>query len=37
MRMIEDAKKDGCRLVIASAYQSNEKQISLYNTKCAFY
>lgn len=25
MRMIEDAKKDGCRLVIASAYQSNEK------------
>lgn len=37
MRMIEDAKKDGCRIVIASAYRSNEKQVSLYNTKCAFY
>ena len=37
MRMIEDAKKDGCQIVIASAYRSNEKQISLYNTKCEFY
>ena len=37
MRMIEDAKKEGCRIVIASAYRSNEKQISLYNTKCEFY
>lgn len=37
MRMTEDAKKDGCRIAIASAYRSNEKQVSLYNTKCAFY
>lgn len=37
MRMIEDVKKDGRRIVIASAYRSNEKQVSLYNTKCAFY
>lgn len=37
MRMVEDAKKDGCRIVIASAYRSNEKQISLDNTKCEFY
>ena len=37
MRMLDDAKKDGYRIVIASAYRSNEKQISLYNTKCEFY
>lgn len=37
MRMTEDAKKDGCRIAIASAYRSNKKQVSLYNTKCAFY
>lgn len=37
MRMVGDAKIDGCRIVIASAYRSNEIQISLYNTKCEFY